>query len=260
MQFYRMSNTIKLSGLIITFNEEKNIERCLKSLEDVCDEIVVVDSGSTDRTQEICETFNVRFIHNDWPGFKEQKNFAQERAQNDIVLQLDADEALSEELKKSILHLKNNWELDGYSFNRYTNFCGKWIKHSGWYPDSKLRIYNKAKGKWTGLDPHPFVELSSVKAGHIKGDLLHYSYHKTEELVTRSARYAKEAAFAMKANGKKSSTFKLIISPLFRFSQDYLLKGGFRDGFEGYIICKTAAYYTFLKYMYLRLLDTGKDI
>lgn len=261
--FLPTMNTImaKISGIIITFNEEKNIARCIKSMQNVCDEILVVDSYSTDKTKGICLELGVRFLENKWTGFLNQKNFAQDQAANNYVLQLDADEELSEELQAEILKVKENWKCDGYFFNRFTNFCGKWIHHSGWYPDAKLRLYDRRKGKWKGLDPHPGVQMSNdSKTGKIKGNLLHYSFNSYEELINRSASYAKQAALAMKQMGKGSNSFKMIMSPVIRFFKDYVIRGGFRDGFEGYIICKTAAYYTFLKYMYLRLLHQGKSI
>uniref|UniRef100_UPI0040484CCD glycosyltransferase family 2 protein n=1 Tax=Roseivirga sp. TaxID=1964215 RepID=UPI0040484CCD len=250
---------IKLSGVLITFNEEENIERCINSLKNVCDEILVVDSYSTDRTKEICLKLGVRFIQNAWKGFLDQKNFAQDKAEFDYVLQLDADEVISPALEQSILSAKANWQFDGYYFNRFTNYCGKWINHSGWYPDAKLRLYDRRKGKWEGLDPHPSVHLNST-THHLRGDLLHYSYTSYEDHVNRSAKYALQAARAMHQLGKKPSNFKLVFSPAFKFIQTYLFKQGFRDGFEGLIICKTSAYYTFLKYMYLKLIAKGKTV
>ena len=253
-----MSQSVKISGIVLTFNEEKNIARCLQSMQAVCDEIVVVDSFSTDKTQEICESFGVRFYQNAWPGFKEQKNFAQDKAEYDHVLQLDADEEVSAELQKSILAVKANWQYDGYFSNRFTNYCGKWIRHSGWYPDAKLRLYDRRKGNWQGLDPHPHVIMQEgATSSKLKGDLLHYSFYSHEELVNRSAGYARQAAEAMLKTGKKYSGFKLIVSPFFRFWKDYIFLGGFRDGFEGLVICAVAAYYTFLKYMYLKTLKSG---
>lgn len=256
-----MSNPIKISGVIITYNEEKNLKRCLDSLEGVCDEVLVVDSLSTDRTREIAETLGARVIQNKWKGFLDQKNFAQNEAQYDHVLQLDADEEISQELKSTILSIKNSWDADGYFFNRFTNYCGKWIKHSGWYPDAKLRLYDRRKGNWQGLDPHPEVIMQSGSSiTSVNGDLNHYSYTSYGDHINRSAKYAKQAALAMKEMGKNPSVLKLIVSPFYRFFNDFFFRGGFRDGFEGLIICRTASYYTFLKYMYLRLIHKGKSI
>jgi glycosyltransferase involved in cell wall biosynthesis len=256
-----MGKAVKISGVIITFNEERNIERCINSLKPVCDEIVVVDSFSTDRTKEIAQGLGAIFIENKWNGFLDQKNFAQSKASHDYVLQLDADEELSDKLQSEVLRVKNDWKHDGYFFNRYTNFCGKWINHSGWYPDAKLRLYDRRKGLWSGLDPHPGVKMDEdASIGKIKGDILHYSFTSYEDLVNVSASYAKQAAMAMKQMDKRTSNFKMIVSPPVRFLNDYFIKGGFKDGFEGFIICKTSAYYTFLKYMYLKLLNQGKSI
>ncbi|OEK05362.1 glycosyltransferase family 2 protein [Roseivirga misakiensis] len=256
-----MSKPVKISGVIITFNEERNIERCLTSLKEVCDEIVVVDSFSTDGTKAICQAHQVRFVENTFEGHIEQKNFAMAQATNDIVLSLDADEALSPKLQESILAVKQNWQQPAYRFNRFTNYCGQWIKHSGWYPDTKTRLWDRRNGKWGGTNPHDSVELSSnIEAKHLKGDLLHYSYYTMEEHVLRSAKYAKISAKALYKQGKKASLLKMIGSAGFRFVQDYFLRGGIRDGFYGLVICGTSSHTTFLKYAYLRNLNNGKAI
>jgi len=256
-----MSDQVSISGVIITFNEEKNIERCLISLKEVCDEIIVVDSYSTDGTEQICLQHKVRFIKNSFSGHIEQKNFAMSQASNDIILSLDADEALSKKLKASILEAKENWGFEAYSFNRFTNYCGQWIKHSGWYPDSKTRIWNRTKGKWGGTNPHDRVELDGqTQVRKLKGDLLHYSYYTMGEHVLRSAKYAKIAAIAMHNQGKKASIIKMISSTTFRFIKDYFFRLGFLDGFYGLMICGTSSHTTFLKYAYLRSLNNGKAI
>ncbi|KYG78828.1 glycosyltransferase family 2 protein [Roseivirga echinicomitans] len=254
------SNT-KVSGLVITYNEEHNIARCLESLIEVCDEVIVVDSYSTDKTKSICQSFDIKFIEHPFEGHIQQKNYAVSQANNDVVLSLDADEELSSELKKSIKQALSNWNNEALSFNRFTNYCGKWIKHSGWYPDTKIRLWNKKKGAWGGVNPHDSVELENgVKVEHINGDLLHYSYYTIEEHIVRSAKYAKIAAKAFHEMGKNPSSYKMIFSPLFRFTRDYFLKLGILDGFYGLIICSTNSYTTFLKYAYLRQLNLGKKI
>lgn len=256
-----MSQSVKVSGIIITFNEEKNIARCLESLDGVCDEIVVVDSFSSDNTKSICERYDVRFIEHAFEGHIEQKNYAVGQSENQVVLSLDADEALSPELKTSILSIKENWQSKAYKFNRYTNYCGKWIKHSGWYPDTKVRLWEKEIGAWGGTNPHDSVELEEdVKPIWVKGDLFHYSYYTMEEHVLRSAKYAKISAKALYKQGKKASVLKMIGSAGFRFVQDYLFRGGFLDGFYGLVICGTSSHTTFLKYAYLRNLNSGKII
>ena len=171
----------KISAAIITFNEEINIKRCLCSLMEVVDEIVVVDSGSTDQTQKIALELGAKVVVNPFKGHIEQKNFAITQTKYDWIISLDADEALSEELKFSILSIKNDLSDTAYEFNRLTNYCGKWIKHSGWYPDKKLRIFHKSHGKWGGKNPHDQFILTSGKPHHLKGDLLHYSFYTVED-------------------------------------------------------------------------------
>ncbi len=145
---------VRISAVIITFNEERNIGRCLESLVGVADEIVVVDSYSTDRTEEICKSFDAKFIRHRFFGHIEQKNWAILQASSPYILSLDADETLSDELRKSILQVKKDWTHDGYNFNRLTNYCGKWIRHTSWYPARKLRLWDSRKGHWGGYNPH----------------------------------------------------------------------------------------------------------
>ena len=168
----------KLSVVIITFNEEQNIERCLQSIVNIADEIIVLDSFSTDKTEEICKKFNVKFHQHKFDGHIQQKNRALGLAENDYVLSLDADEVPNEILLSEIMRIKANLSSDAYYFNRLTNYCGKWIKHCGWYPDQKLRIWNKNKGEWGGVNPHDKVIMQeNTSLEYLKGDLLHYSYY-----------------------------------------------------------------------------------
>jgi glycosyltransferase involved in cell wall biosynthesis len=166
----------KLSVVFITFNEEKNIERSLVSVREIADEIVVVDSFSTDATKEICVNYGVRFIEHEFRGYVEQKNFAASQATYDLVLSLDADEVPDAKLIESISSVKSNWQFDGYFMNRLNNYCGTWIRHGTWYPNRKLRLWNRKKGKWAGFNPHDRFELvDGSSTGYLKGDLLHYS-------------------------------------------------------------------------------------
>lgn len=252
---------VKLSAVIITFNEEKNIERCLQSLQAVADEIVVVDSFSTDQTEEICKKFNVRFIQHPFEGHVEQKNWAKDQATFDHILSLDADEALDEKLIASILHTKNNWKHDAFQMNRRTNYCGKWIKHSGWYPDIKVRLFDRRKGKWGGNNPHDkFIPDASIKIQHLKGDLLHYSYYSREEHLIQIHKFSTIGAQALFKKGVRSSYLKLIIKPIARFIKAYILFKGFLDGSEGFTISRLSAYANFLKYSKLLKLQAGKPI
>lgn len=245
---------IKLSVVIITFNEEKNIERCLLSVKEIADEIVVLDSFSKDRTEEICKKHNVKFFQHAFDGHIQQKNRAITYASNEYVLSLDADEALDETLKISISDIKKNFINEGYYMNRLTNYCGHWVKHCGWYPDTKLRLWDRSKGHWTGINPHDKYELFSgdKNAGHLKGDILHYSYYSIEDHYKQVEYFTTISAKAYFENGKKAPLFKLIINPVAKFIDHYLLKLGFLDGNAGYLISKISAYATYLKYKKLR--------
>jgi glycosyltransferase involved in cell wall biosynthesis len=250
---------VNISAVIITFNEEKKIERCILSLKNVVDEIVVVDSFSKDKTKEICLAHNVVFIEHAFKGHIEQKNWAYTQASNNYVLSLDADEALTEELKKSIVAVKNNWGSDGYAFNRLTNYCGKWIKHCGWYPDVKLRLWDRRKGTWKGVNPHDCFEMEKgIKSVHLNGDLLHYSYYTIEEHIKQINYFTDIAAKAYAQKGVKPSLFKVFASAKFMFFKSYFLKLGVLDGYYGWIISKNSAYATFLKYSKIRELQKGK--
>lgn len=240
----------KLSGVIITFNEERNIARCIDSLSHVVDEIVVVDSFSTDRTEDICREKNVRFIQNNFEGHIEQKNFAKRQAIYDYVISLDADEALSPELQQAILKEKEDFRYDGYTFNRLTNYCGQWIKHCGWYPDVKLRIWKKTRGEWQGENPHDELMVkNSASVKKLKGDLLHYSFNSINDHVKTIQSFSDIGAKAAFKRGKRSSLFSILVNPSFKFFRDYILKAGFLDGFYGFVICINSAYAKFLKYL-----------
>lgn len=245
---------IKLSGVIITFNEERNIERCLLSLIPVVDEIVVVDSFSTDRTKAICQKHNVRLIEQEFLGYTEQKNFAIKQAKYDYIVSLDGDEALSEELQKSILALKTNWIFDGYYANRFNNFCGQWIKHSDWYPNKKLRVFNRKKAQWIGNKVHEVVALTDKKSpvGHLKGDILHYTYQSYSEFNLKTEQFSSLSAQAYFELGKKAPIWKIVLNPTWAFFKSYVLRLGFLDGLNGFIICIQTANITFLKYTKLR--------
>lgn len=245
---------IKLSVVIITYNEQKNIERCLLSVKDVADEIVVLDSFSTDGTQSICEKHGVKFFQHKFDGHIQQKNRAITYALNPHILSLDADEALDEVLIKSIKEIKQNFSKDGYYMNRLTNYCGHWVKHCGWYPDTKLRLWDSRKGEWAGINPHDKYELfdGDKNTGFLKGDILHYSYYSVEDHYKQVEYFTNIASKAYYENGKKAPFFKLLVNPVAKFVDHYLLKLGFLDGKAGYLISKISAYATYLKYKKLR--------
>lgn len=247
---------VKISALIITFNEEKNIERCLLSLQGVVDEIVVVDSYSKDNTKAICEKYNVKFIENPFKGHIEQKNFAITQATHPYMLSLDADEALDDTLKAAILEIKSNWTHDAYSMNRLTNYCGKWVKHCGWYPDVKVRLWEGKKGEWGGDNPHDKYELFDKNAAvkHLKGDLLHYSYYTKEDHYKQVEYFTTILANSQFKRGKKAPLLVWLFSPIVKFFKDYFIKLGILDGLTGWTICTISAYATYLKYKKLRQL------
>lgn len=250
---------LKVSAVIICYNEERNIARCIESLLQVVDEIVVVDSGSNDRTLEILKSYNVRVVFHAFEGHIQQKNYALTQASHDFVLSLDADECLSEELKKSILDIKTSKTIaQAYSMNRLTNYCGKWIRHCGWYPDEKLRFFDRRIASWGGENPHDKIMLrSGLKAIKLKGDILHYSYYSISDHLLQIEKFTTIAAHAAFQNGKKSSLLKIVIAPLHKFIRDYFIKLGFLDGFEGFVICRLSAMATFSKYVKLRMLNKG---
>ncbi|MDO5969973.1 glycosyltransferase family 2 protein [Flavivirga aquimarina] len=243
---------IKISGVIITFNEEEHLEKCLKSLVGVVDEIVVVDSFSTDKTLEICKAHNVVLIQNKFEGYIEQKNYAISQAKYDYILSLDGDEALSDTLKESILKVKEHWVFDGYYCNRLNNYCGQWIKHSDWYPDKKLRLFKKGNGEWKGINPHDRYTLKKgLKAGKLKGDLLHWIYRDYSEHSLKVENFSSIAAKAYFDAGKRSSIWKILFNPSWAFFKAYFLRLGFLDGLNGLVICVQTFNVTFLKYIKL---------
>lgn len=244
----------QLSVVIITFNEEKNIARCLDSVKEIADEIVVLDSFSKDRTKEICLEKGARFYEHAFDGHIQQKNRAITYAGHPHILSLDADEALDETLKNSILAVKNNWTKDGYYMNRLTNYCGHWVRHCNWYPDRKLRLWDSRKGEWTGINPHDKYELfdGDKNTDYLKGDILHYSYYSVEDHYKQVEYFTNIASKAYFEAGRKAPFYKLIANPVAKFIDHYLLHLGFLDGAAGFSISKISAYATYLKYKKLR--------
>jgi len=239
----------KISAVIITFNEEKNIGRCLDSLVDIADEIIVVDSFSTDKTEAICREKGAAFVTHPFEGHIEQKNHAWQQANFDYVLSVDADEEVSEELKQSILAEKERLSLDGYQFNRLTNYCGKWIRHSGWYPDTKMRLFRKGRGKWGGSNPHDLYLLDDPKSSqHLVGDLLHYTFYTVDEHRAQVKKFTDISSLAAFKEGKRSSWVRILVSPMAKFIRNYFMHRGFLDGYYGLLICSISARATYLKY------------
>jgi len=252
---------LKLSAVVITFNEERNIERCIVSLQKVADEILVVDSFSTDRTEAICRSHGVRFMTHQFDGHIQQKNYAKAQAKYKHVLSLDADEALDHALVQSVLQAKKEWKYEAWSMNRLTNYCGKWIHHSGWYPDQKIRLFNRDFGAWGGSNPHDrFIPNKGIKIGFLKGDILHYSYYNKTQHIKQIEYFSGIAANALYEKGKSFSWFKILFKPVARFVKAYLIRFGFLDGMAGFTIARLSAYANYLKYVKLKKLQKGEKI
>ena len=241
---------VKISAVIITFNEEKNIARCIESLLPVADEIVVLDSFSTDGTKQICERYPVKFFSQDFAGYGQQKNDALELASFDYVLSIDADEALSPDLASSIAHTKKNLDQDAFIVNRLTNFCGSWIRHCGWYPDKRIRLWNRRKGEWRMKSIHETVKMhEGVSVGQLQGDLLHYSFPSLTDYIGQLNNFSSIAAEEAFKRGKKVyPIIHIVLYPFATFFRMYFLRLGMLDGLAGFMVCVSASYYRFVKY------------
>ncbi|MGB0523408.1 MAG: glycosyltransferase family 2 protein [Flammeovirgaceae bacterium] len=252
-----MSQAVKISGVIITYNEERNIKDCILSIKDVVDEVLVVDSFSTDKTVEICESLGARVIKHPFEGHIQQKNYAMEQSTYDHVLSLDADERASEEMIAVIKQAKEKWQGSAYKFNRLNNYCGAWLKRS-WYPDAKIRLWDRRKGKWGGENPHDRVIVSDGDITKVKADIIHYAYADLEEHFHQVTKFAIIAANAKYKQGKKASfLIHVLIGPWFKFIKRYLFQFGFLDGYYGFIFSALAAFVNFKKY--LRLWELNRN-
>lgn len=246
---------LPLTLAVITCNEQKNIERCLRAA-DFCDELLVVDSGSTDETVRICESLGARILHRQWTGYGDQKNFATEQAKYDWVLCIDADEAVTPELRASILKaFASLKDEEGFEINRHGIYAGKLINHSGWYPEWRIFLYRKDKAVWAGLEPHTIVRFSGGKLGRLQGDLLHYTYDDIREHLRKNIASAYASALAMKQSGRRATLSDLLFRGPFACFRRYFIQLGFLDGFYGFVIAVLSGVYTFLKYAFLRELN-----
>ncbi len=244
----------KLTAVIITYNEEQNIKRCLRSLQHIADEIVIVDSYSTDQTEKIALEFDkVRFFKHEWQGYSAQKNWANSLASNDLIFSIDADEVVSPELEKSILNVKTTAKPgEAFVVTRLTNYCGRWIRHSGWYPDKKLRIWFRNEGRWEGMLHEKVVFDRTPAIKELKGDLLHYSYHSISQHLQQIDKFTDIGAAEAFERGKRSSLFKAVYKSVWKFVRDYFIKLGFLDGYYGFVICYLSSVATFVKYVKLK--------
>src|SRR3954464_2882186 len=250
---------MKITATIITYNEERNIARAMESLR-CCDEIVVVDSGSSDRTAEIAEKLGARVIESEWGGYARQKNYAAECAGNDWIMSLDADEALSEALEGEIWQIKKAGpRFQAYTMPRLAQYLGRWILHSGWYPDRKVRLFNRKSAKWTGTFVHESVSVDG-EVGHLRSNLLHFTCSSLSEHLRSMDTYTTLAAQEIVSLGKPVTFLKLLLDPGWTFFRTYLLHLGFLDGFEGLIIAYMAGFYNFVKYSKARHMSPGRKI
>ena len=255
---------MKISATIITFNEERNIKECIESLLQIADEIVVVDSYSTDKTELVCKAFNkVQFIQNNFEGHIEQKNFAVSIASNDFILSLDADERLSLELIDELKKIKsdNAVTTSAYSMPRLNNYCGKWIRHSGWYPDRKVRLWDRRIGKWCGSNPHDHIVCSkNTDKTQLTSNILHYTTTSIKAHVEQTNKFSEIAALELfRSKRKVAVNFKMLFDPFFTFFKIYFLKLGFLDGFYGLIIAVVSAHEKFLKFAKLKQLKSQHE-
>jgi len=246
----------RLAVTFITKNEERNLPRAFASLEDLADDLIVVDSGSTDRTTQIAAEHGARIFARAWTGFADQRNFATGLATCEWLLALDADEQLSAELRESIRAWKNaRPRNDAYEFSRCANYLGRWIRHSGWYPDRKTRLYRRGSGEFEGAAHDSFHPKGSV--GRLRGDLLHHTFATLEQHEETVEAYSSAAALEMFASGKRRSRSALAIAPAWTFLRRIVLQRGFLDGRRGWLIAKMSARYTRLKYQKLAQLSNG---
>ena len=236
----------KLSVTIITLNEEQNIRDALESVK-WADEIVVVDSGSTDRTVDICKEYTDKVFYNKWPGYIAQKNLAIDKARHNWILSIDADERVTPELVSEIKEVLKEPKADAYYVPRHVFYLGSWINHSGWYPDYKVRLFRRDKGRWGGIDPHDTVIVNG-EINYLKGDLIHYSFRDISHHINTMNNFTTIASKEYIKLGKRFRFRDMLFRPLFMFFKSYILKQGFRDGLAGVIIAVTAGYHVFVKY------------
>jgi len=248
-----------LSVTIITLNEETNIARAIESVRGFAQEILVVDAGSTDRTVEIARHLGAKVITNPWRGYGQQKNYAQDHATHDWVLNLDADEEVSPELSIEIQHALEageNQGIAGYSIPRLSKYLGRWIRHGGWYPNRLVRLANRKAAVWTEPDVHEeWVVRGPVIP--LRHDLLHYPFTNIGDQILTNLRFSRLGSEALRKRGQQKNLLLLLLKPIGKFLETYIAKAGFRDGIAGFIISVNAAHSIFLKYAYL-FEDSGK--
>ena len=244
----------KISVVIITFNEESKLRRCIESVKPVADEIIVLDSFSNDKTVVLARSAGAKVYQQSFHGYKEQKNAALQFASYNYILSIDADEALSVELINSILTAKEKFTYSAYTMNRCNFFSGRFIRHGLWYPDKKIRLFDKRMASWGGMNPHDKILLPGrATISHLEGDLFHYSFSTINEYIKRNDEISSIAAESLYKMGKRSG-LKILINPVRRFIKSYFIKKGFLDGYPGFIIAKNTAAQAYMKYKKLNKL------
>ena len=259
-----------ISAVIITYNEEHIIARSIDSLRRVADEVIVIDSFSTDRTIEICKEKGAVVLQNKFVGYKTQKNFAVSKAKYEWILSIDADEVLSNELIDSLLKWRKNHKYSndlssqpslpaGYFVSRRTDYCGKWVNFGGWYPDKKLRLFNRNVGQWSGRNVHEVVKIKDgFSTSFLKGDLLHYSINEPAELLRKLFTYSEMGARFMNKEGRSTSLIEAVYRSAFRWLRQTIFQLGFLDGMLGFKIAKQNTLATFWKYRRLDFMNKGE--
>jgi len=251
---------VKISAVIITYNEEKHIENCIQSVLEIVDEIVVVDSYSNDGTHKLSMKYDVQFIEHEFEGHVEQKNFAVSQATHNIILSLDADEALSENLKFKIKNIKSDWQADAYAFNRLSKFENKWIRHCGWYPDRKIRLFDRTKSHWGGKNPHDTIIMDSgSQVILVNSDILHTPYDSIEDYISKTNSFSSISAKSSFENGEKCTIlFHVVLKPFYTFIEKYFIRLGILDGYQGFIISIISSFGKFQQYH--KLYNLNKDM
>ena len=252
-----MADRCGLSACVITFNESDRIEDCVRSVS-FCDEVIVVDSHSTDGTRERAAALGARVIERDWPGYRSQKQFAVEAAGNDWVLCVDADERVSERLRGEIERLRERGfeGFAGWSIPRITEYFGRFLRHGNAYPDRLVRLFDRRRGRWSGDEIHENTRVEG-RIGRLRGHLEHFSYRSLTDHLVRMQRYAELMAGALHARGKRCGLGKVLVNPAWRFFRGYVLRLGFLDGWRGMVFALVEANYVRRKYLYLYIRSRG---
>ena len=244
--------TPTISAFVVCKNEDFQIRRCLESLR-WCSEIIVVDSGSTDKTLEICKEYTSKVFHRDWTGYVDQKAFALEKCCGEWILNIDADEEISPALKEEIIEALSSpsvGNINGFYLSRVVFYLGRWWRQGGWYPEYRLRLCRRAATTWGGDDPHEKAIVTG-ETRRLKGELHHYTYADIRDHVARLNGYSSSAAMSLHVKGKTASLSDILLRPLFRFFKFYIARRGYRDGFPGFLVAILESHYVFLKYVKL---------